>query len=170
VNLGSILFVCFICLLVNLTVCLSVCVTICLSVLAKWLARNTPLPLYTEIIFSKSRLKSGFSVYFIVSSFNCVVHRPCVIYFILLWHDIQFKLATLTFKALHTGRPPYLTDLLQHHQSTRSLRSYSSHQLFIPRHNLSLGSRAFPSQLHGSGTNSLSAFAKPSHFLLLTPS
>jgi len=28
---------------------------------------------------------------------------------------IQFKLATLTFKALHTGRPPYLTDLLQHH-------------------------------------------------------
>ena len=56
---------------------------------------------------------------------------------------IQFKLATLTFKALHTGRPPYLTDLLQHYQSTRSLRSSSSHQLFIPRHNLSLGSRAF---------------------------
>ena len=58
---------------------------------------------------------------------------------------IQFKLATLTFKALHrpTGRPPYLTDLLQHHQSTRSLRSSSSHQLFIPRHNLSFGSRAF---------------------------
>ena len=38
---------------------------------------------------------------------------------------IQFKLTTLTFKALHTGRPPYLTDLLQHHQSTRSLRSSS---------------------------------------------
>ena len=47
------------------------------------------------------------------------------------WH-VQFKLATLTFKALHTGRPPYLTDLLQHHQSTRSLRSSSSHQLLIP--------------------------------------
>jgi len=58
---------------------------------------------------------------------------------------IQFKLATLTFKALHTssGRPSYLTDLLQHHQSTRSLRSSSSHQLSIPRHNLSFGSRAF---------------------------
>ena len=56
---------------------------------------------------------------------------------------IQFKLATLTFKALHTGRPPYLTDLLQHHQSTRSLRSSSSHQLFIPRHKLSFESRAF---------------------------
>ena len=55
----------------------------------------------------------------------------------------MFKLATLTFKALHTGRPPYLTDLLQHHRSTRSLRSSSCHQLFIPRHNLSFGSRAF---------------------------
>ena len=57
---------------------------------------------------------------------------------------IQFKLATLTFKVLHTGRLPYLTDLLQHHQSTRSLRSSSSRQLFIPRHNLSFGSRCFP--------------------------
>jgi len=56
---------------------------------------------------------------------------------------IQFKLATLTFKALHTGRSPYLTDLLQHHQSTRSLHSSSSYQLFIPRHNLWFGSRAF---------------------------
>jgi len=56
---------------------------------------------------------------------------------------IQFKLATLTFMALHTGRPPYLTDLLQHHQPTRSLRPSSSHQLFIPRHNLSFGSRVF---------------------------
>ena len=56
---------------------------------------------------------------------------------------IQLKLATLTFKALYTGRPPYLTDLLQHHQSTRSLRSSSSHQLFNLRHNLPFGSRAF---------------------------
>ena len=76
---------------------------------------------------------------------------------------IQFKLATLTFKALHGG-PPYLTDLLQHHQSTRSLRSSSSHQLFIPRH---LDPVLSDSQPHGSGTNSFSAFAKPSHFLLL---
>ena len=27
---------------------------------------------------------------------------------------IRLKLATLTFKALHTGRPPYLSNLLQH--------------------------------------------------------
>jgi len=31
----------------------------------------------------------------------------------------------------------------QHHQPTRSLRSSSSHQLFIPQHNLSFGSRVF---------------------------
>jgi len=56
---------------------------------------------------------------------------------------IRFKLATLTFKALHTGRPPYLSDLLQHHEPTRLLRSSSSHQLSVPRHNLTFGSRAF---------------------------
>ena len=56
---------------------------------------------------------------------------------------IRFKLATLTFKALHTGRPPYLSDLLQHHEPTRSLCSSSSHQLSVPRHNLTFGSRAF---------------------------
>ena len=56
---------------------------------------------------------------------------------------IRFKLATLTFKALHTGRPPYLSDLLQYHEPTRSLRSSCSHQLSVPRQNLTFGSRAF---------------------------
>jgi len=45
---------------------------------------------------------------------------------------IQFKLATLTFKALHTGRPPYLSDLLQHHEPTKSLISSNPHQLSVP--------------------------------------
>jgi len=31
---------------------------------------------------------------------------------------IRFKLATMTFKALHTGRPPYLTDQLRYCQPT----------------------------------------------------
>ena len=44
---------------------------------------------------------------------------------------------------MHTGRRPYLTDVLQHHQLTKSLHSSSSHQLFIRRYNLSFGSRAF---------------------------
>jgi len=60
------------------------------------------------------------------------------------WH-IWFKFATLTFKALHTGRPPYLSNLLQHHESMRSLRSSSSHYLSVPHHNLKFGSRAFRS-------------------------
>jgi len=58
---------------------------------------------------------------------------------------IRFKLATLTFKALRTGYPPYLSNLLQHHEPVRSLRSSSSHYLSVPRHNLKFGSRAFRS-------------------------
>ena len=45
---------------------------------------------------------------------------------------VRFKLDTLTFKDLYTGRPPYLSDLLQHHEPTRSLCSSSSHQLLVP--------------------------------------
>jgi len=56
---------------------------------------------------------------------------------------IRFKLATMTFKALHTDRMPYLSDLLQHHEPNRSLRSFSYHQLLVPRHKLTFGSRAF---------------------------
>jgi len=52
---------------------------------------------------------------------------------------IWFKLATLTYKTLHTGRPPYLSNLLQHHEPTRSLHSSSSHYLSVPRHNLKYG-------------------------------
>ena len=54
---------------------------------------------------------------------------------------IRFKLATLTFNALHTA--PYLSDLLQHHKPTRSLRSSGSHQLLVPHHKLTFGSHTF---------------------------
>jgi len=56
---------------------------------------------------------------------------------------IRFKLATLTYKALHPGRPPYLADLLQYHKTTKSTRLSSTQPLSVPRHNLSFGSRAF---------------------------
>ena len=56
---------------------------------------------------------------------------------------IWFKLATLTFKAVHIGHPPYLSDLLQHHELTRSLHLSSNHQLSVPHYNLTLGSRTF---------------------------
>ena len=66
-----------------------------------------------------------------------------------VWYPVSLHAASLstltvmTFKALHTGRPPYLTDQLQYYQPTRSLCSSGSHQLVKPRHNLSFGYRAF---------------------------
>ena len=56
---------------------------------------------------------------------------------------MRFKLATLAYKALHTGQPPYLAELLQLHEPARTLRSSSSLLLFVPRCNLEFGSRAF---------------------------
>ena len=65
---------------------------------------------------------------------------------------IRFKLATSTYKALHTGHPPYLADLLQYRKSSVSTRSSTSQLLAIPRHNLSFSSRSFPSLLREFGT------------------
>jgi len=77
---------------------------------------------------------------------------------------IRFKLATLTFKALHTGRPPYLSDLLHYHEPMRSLHSSGSHQLSVPRHNLSFGSCAFRFSAPRV-SNSLPASIRDSHSL-----
>jgi len=46
---------------------------------------------------------------------------------------IRFKLATLTYKALQTSRPPYLADLMQFHTTPKSTRSSSTQLLFVPR-------------------------------------
>ena len=56
---------------------------------------------------------------------------------------IRFKLATLVYKALHTGQPPHLAELLQRNEPVRTLRSSSSLLLFVPQCNLEFGSRAF---------------------------
>ena len=86
-----------------------------------------------------------------------------------------FKLATLTFKALHTGRPPYPCDLLQYHESMRSLHSSSTHQLSVPRHNLPFGSRAFrfsAPRVWNSESQSLLTFRrhlKTFHFIFSQP-
>ena len=56
---------------------------------------------------------------------------------------VHFKLATLTYKALHTGQPPYLSELLQHYEPTRTLWSSSFFQLSVPRYNLEFGSGTF---------------------------
>ena len=56
---------------------------------------------------------------------------------------IKFKIATFTYKALHTGNPPYLASLLHQHNPCRALRSASANVLSVTRSNLSFGSRAF---------------------------
>jgi len=56
---------------------------------------------------------------------------------------VKFKIATLTFKALNTGNPPYLASLLQRHTPCRTLRSASANLLSVTRCNLSFGTRGF---------------------------
>jgi len=56
---------------------------------------------------------------------------------------IKFKIATLTFKALETGQPPYLAQQLYAYAPTRALRSSTSKLLQVPRTNLRFGSRSF---------------------------
>ena len=63
-----------------------------------------------------------------------------------LWPDsrnlwIKLKIATLTFKALNTGNPPYLASMLHQHNPCRSLRSASANLLSVTRCNLSFGTR-----------------------------
>jgi len=55
----------------------------------------------------------------------------------------KFKIATLTYKALHTGNPPYLASMLHRHNPRRALRSASANILSVTRFNLSFGSHAF---------------------------
>jgi len=53
---------------------------------------------------------------------------------------IQFKLASLAYKVLHTGTPSYLSERL-HPYVPRTLRSSSSANLHIYRTNVHFGSR-----------------------------
>jgi len=57
------------------------------------------------------------------------------------WH-IEFKIATLMFKALETGQPPYLAQQLCPYVPTRALRS-SAFKLQVPCTNLQFGSCSF---------------------------
>jgi len=56
---------------------------------------------------------------------------------------VKFKIATLTFKALNTGNPPYLASLLHRHTPCRTLRSASANLLSVTRCKLSFGTRDF---------------------------
>ena len=46
---------------------------------------------------------------------------------------IEFKTATLCFKAVKVGTPPYLKNMLQSYEPVRSLRSSNMDLLTVPR-------------------------------------
>jgi len=56
---------------------------------------------------------------------------------------IDFKIATLTYKALSSGQPAYLRELISPYKPSRQLRSSDQSLLTIPRTNLTIGQRAF---------------------------
>jgi len=57
---------------------------------------------------------------------------------------VIYKLSVLTYKALHTGQPCYLADLVELYRPSRALRSTNSHLLAVPScPKCSFASRAF---------------------------
>ena len=58
-------------------------------------------------------------------------------------HRIRFKIATLTFRALHQNNPPYLHDLISRYTPARALRSTDKYLLNTKRTNTKIGDRAF---------------------------
>ena len=58
---------------------------------------------------------------------------------------IHFKLATITYKALSTNSPQYLSSLIHYYQPVRSLRSSDQHYLLPTPSSTNFGSRSFRS-------------------------
>ena len=56
---------------------------------------------------------------------------------------IKYKIAMLTFKALHFSKPSYLTELLHPYHPSRKLRSSDTNLLVIPDIRTSIGRRSF---------------------------
>jgi len=59
---------------------------------------------------------------------------------------MHFKLASLTYKVLHTSTPSYLSERLHPYVPSHTLRSSSSANLYVPHTNLHFGSRYFTLQ------------------------
>jgi hypothetical protein len=56
---------------------------------------------------------------------------------------ITYKLAVITFKAMKSSSPPYLSSLLQPYVATRFLRSSAAPRLVVQRSRTDIGKRAF---------------------------
>ena len=71
-------------------------------------------------------------------------------------YRINFKLSTLTYRALSKQQPPYLASLLHLSNIPRQLRSSISQQLIVLKQNLTWANILTRSLRLGSGMNSLS--------------
>ena len=56
---------------------------------------------------------------------------------------IQFKIACVTYKTIHTTQPVYLNSVLEHYTPARTLRSSDTNLLSVPRVRTCFGSRSF---------------------------
>jgi len=56
---------------------------------------------------------------------------------------IQFKIASLTFKVIHFGKPSYLAELITSYQPSRNLRSSGTNLLCVPDIRSEIGRRSF---------------------------
>ena len=82
------------------------------------------------------------------------------------WRNTVQTIATLPYKALHTGQPPYLAEMLRCNEPVHTLLTSSSLLLSVPRCNLEFGSRASRISAPNFGTHSLPIFAMLHHSLL----
>ena len=54
------------------------------------------------------------------------------LHWLLVNYRISYKLSLLTWKALHTAEPSYLSELISHYAPTRTLRSANTGLLALP--------------------------------------
>ena len=59
-------------------------------------------------------------------------NRLTTVHWLPVSHRITFKLCLLTWKTLHTARPPYLSELITHYLPPRALRSSNTNLLARP--------------------------------------
>ena len=68
----------------------------------------------------------------------------CSLHWLPVAYRIQFKILTITYRALHGQAPVYLANLIHLHTPSRSLRSVNQNLLVMPRTRLkTCGDRAF---------------------------
>lgn len=68
----------------------------------------------------------------------------CSLHWLPVIYRIQFKILTITYRALHGQAPAYLVDIIHLHIPLRSLRSNNQNLLSMPRTRLKTGGdRAF---------------------------